>query len=179
MNLLPQVIDKISLFDNEREVTLMLVDPGIQEADEETKGVITEMFLTLTSNSSAIKFEWLTNALRELAYYSSKPVLFRVNQGEDFSVAIELEEGRDFTGFALTIRKADDGTLLSPADTLGDSYSNEPVQYAYINDLSLASDEFFKVHVLLEETDSNDLANGNAVTLLTEAWLLVGANIDA
>ena len=179
MNLLPQVIDKVRLFENEREITLMLVDPNVQNANDQTKGVLSEMFLTLDDNSAAIKREWLTEALRSIAYYNEMPPFFRVNRGEDFSIAIDLEQGRDFTGFALTIRRADDGTLLSPDDTQGDSYSDAATQYAYINDLALTEKEFFKVNVLVEETDTENLANGNAVTLLTPAWLLVGASIDA
>jgi hypothetical protein len=157
----------------------MLVDPNVQNADKSTKGVLSEMFLTLTDTSSDVKFEWLTSALRDIAYYNSTPAIFRVTRGEDFSIAIDLEEGRDFTGFNLTIRRADDNTLLSPADTQGDSYSDASTQYAYINDLALNKGEFFKVHVLVEETDNNNLANGNAVTLLTESWLLVEESIDA
>lgn len=179
MNLLPTVIDKVELFDNEREITLMLVDPNVQEASDHTKGVLSEMFMSLDDTSPDIKFEWLIDALRSIAYYDESPPLFRVNSGENFSIRIELEEGRDFTNYVLTIRKADDHTLLSPDNTDGDSYANSPVQHAYINNLSLALDEFFKVHVLVENKDGSGLASGDAVTLLTDAYLIVTDDIDA
>jgi hypothetical protein len=179
MNLLPTVIDKVELFDNEREITLMLVDPNVQNADDDTKGAISEMFLSLTDTSPDIKFEWLTDVLRSIAYYNEHPPVFRVYQGENFSIRIELEEGRDFSNYVLTIRRADDHTLLSPDDTDGDSYANAPVQYAYINNLTLSLDEFFKVHVLVENTDGTGAANGDAVTLLTNAYLIVTDSIDA
>jgi hypothetical protein len=35
----------------------------------------------------------------------------------------------------------------------------------------------FKAHVLLENTDGSNLANGDAATLLTNAYLLVDENI--
>jgi len=177
MNILSSVIDKIELFDDQREITLLLVNENVQEADDHTRGTLIEMFHTLSNASSDTKLKWLKDALRSIAYYNEKPPIFRVNRGEDFSVAIDLEEGRDFTGFVLTIRKADDNSLLSPASTAGDSYANAPTQYAYINDLSLQADDFFKVHVLLEETDGGGSASGDAVTLLTNAWLLVGEDI--
>jgi hypothetical protein len=179
MNIVTTVFDKLSIFDEATEILSMLTSEGLQNASRKLQGDIQLMFSMLDDNSSDQKLEWAKEVLQRIAYYGETPPVFRVNRGEDFSIRIELEDGRDFTGFNLTIRKADDHTLLSPDDTAGDSYANAPVQYAYINDLALQLNEFHKVHVLLEETDSNDLATGDAVTLLTDAWLLVNDQIDA
>jgi hypothetical protein len=179
MNIVTSVYDKLDLFDNSTEVLSMLTSEGVQNAPENIRGDVQLMFSMLGTDPPQEQLNWANDLLQKIAYYEEYPPVFRVNRGEDFSIRIDLEEGRDFTGFNITIRRADDHTLLSPADTEGDSYSNAPAQHAYINDLDLPLGKFFKVHVLLEETDTNNLANGNAITLLTEAWLLVNDSIDA
>jgi len=179
MNLLPTVVDKIQYFTEQRELTLLLVNPEVQEAPDDVKGGIATIFSFIDENSSDTEKKWILNLLRDIAYYGKTPPIFTVNRGEDFSIRIDLEENRDFTGFNLTIRKADTHVLLSPNDTAGDSYANAATQYALINDLALTEDTFQKVHVLLENTDGSGLANGDAATLLTEAYLIVGESIDA
>jgi hypothetical protein len=179
MNIVNSVYNKLDLFENPHEILTLLVSESVQEADSNLQADIQKLLSYLDEASSDQKFKWAKQLLSSVAYYKESPPVFRVYGGENFSIRIDLEEGRDFSGFALTIRRADNGALLSPADTLGDSHSNAPVQYAYIDNLNLISEEFFKVHVLLEETGSNDLATGNAVTLLTQAWLIVEGSIDA
>jgi hypothetical protein len=177
MNIAPFVLENVKEFSNDSEILLMLIDDAVQESAPHIRGTLAEMFKTIDANSPQIKKDWIEEILREMVYYDDSPPLFRVNRGEDFSIRIDLEEGRDFTGFNLTIRRADDSTLLSPNDTAGQSYTQAPTQYAYITDLDLTYGEVFKVHVLLENTDGSGLANGDAATLLTNAYLLVDENI--
>jgi hypothetical protein len=179
MNIVTSVYDKLDLFDNPTEVLSMLTSEGVQNAPENIRGDVQMMFSMLDDTSAQQKLDWVKDLLRSIAYYEEYPPVFRVHKGENFSIRIELEEGRDFTNYVLTIRRADDNTLLSPDDTDGDSYANSPVQHAYINNLSLTLDEFFKVHVLVENTDGTGEANGDSVTLLTNAYLIVVDNIDA
>jgi len=178
MNIVPFVFDNVKEFSNDSEILLMLIDDAVQEAPAEVRGTLAEMLKTIDANSPQVKKDWVEEILREIVYYDYIPPLFRVNQGEDFSIRIDLEQGRDFTGFNLTIRRADTSALLSPNDTAGQSYTQAPTQYAYISDLSLSQDEVFKVHVLLENTDGNDLANGDVATLLTNAYLLVDDSLE-
>lgn len=156
----------------------MLTSDNVQNAPTDLKGDVQNIFQMLGENSPTQQLEWAKDLLKSIAYYDESPLVFRVYRGEDFSIRIDLEEGRDFTGFNLTIRRADDSTILSPESTQGESYSTSPVQYAYIEDLQLQPDQFVKVHVLLEHTDGNDLANGDVATLLTSAYLIVEGSLD-
>jgi hypothetical protein len=179
MNLVTSTYEKLDLFDNPTEILTMLTSENVQEAPSELRGDLQTMFSMLDDNSSQQKLDWAQGLLRNIAYYDETPPVFRVNSGENFSIRIELEEGRDFSNYVLTIRRADTNALLSPSDTAGGSYQSAPVQNAYINNLNLPVGEFFKTHVLVENTDGSGEANGDAVTLLTNAWLLVTDSIDA
>jgi len=178
MNLVTSVYNKLDLFDNPHEILTLLTSENVQEADTNLQADIQNAFKKLDETSPNTQLEWTEDLLESVAYYDEHPLIFRVYQGEDFSIRVELEEGRDFTGFNLTIRKADDKTLLSPDDTRGETYGMSPVQYAYIIDLSLQEGQLVKTFVLLENTDGNDIANGNVATLLTTAYLLVDGSLE-
>ena len=178
MNIVTSVYDKLDLFENPHQILTLLTSENVQEADSNLQADIQNAFKKLDESSSDTQLQWTEDLLEAVAYYDEHPLVFRVYQGEDFSIRVDLEEGRDFSGFNLTIRKADDKTLLSPDDTQGESHSMSPVQYAYIVDLSLSEGQLVKVFVLLENTDGNDLANGNVATLLTTAYLLVEGSLE-
>lgn len=178
MNIVTSVYDKLDLFDKPHQILTLLTSENVQEADTNLQADIQNAFKKLDESSSDTQLQWTEDLLEAVAYYDEHPLVFRVYRGEDFSIRIDLEEGRDFSGFNLTIRKADDKTLLSPNDTQGQPYSVEPVQQAYIVDLSLSEGQLVKVFVLLENTDGNDLANGNVATLLTTAYLLVEGSLE-
>ncbi len=149
----------------------------INRQDAFTKGQINALFDFVDGVTTAQEKVDVIEVCKRLAWGES-PKIFYVNQGEDFSLQIDLEVGRDFTGYLLTIRLFVDLTILSADNVSGDSYANAPIQYITISDLSLVAGNFYKCVALLEHPDGGGLASGNAATNLTDVMLIVGTDID-
>lgn len=142
-------------------------------ANPTVQGFIVQCFRLVTGGTSTFKKNALIEAVERIAHRQESPRFFPVNEGEDFCFVVDLEEGRDFTGYWLTIRNAEDNTLLSPNNIAG---TNEDIQEVKADDLSLAEGSFYKINVLLEHGAS--AANGDAASLLADAILIVGKDID-
>jgi hypothetical protein len=148
----------------------------VTEADKtgpSTKGFIIQCFNLIDGSTSTYKKNAIIEAMERVAFRHELPKFFNVNNGEDFCFVVDLEEGRDFTGYFLTIRNAEDGVLLSPNNIAG---TDEDIQEVNADDLNLAEGSFYKINVLLEHGSGS--ANGDAATLLADAILIVGKSID-
>ncbi|KKM90018.1 hypothetical protein LCGC14_1242810 [marine sediment metagenome] len=147
----------------------------VNRKDDDTKIAVTKIFDFVDGSTTAAELLIVMDFIMEINF-GQQPKIFFVNEGEDFCLQIDLEEGRDFTGYFLTLRDAD-GNLLSPDTIAGDSYANAPIQYITISDLSLAAGNFYRVNALLEHP-AGGVASGNAASLLTKIILLVEYDID-
>lgn len=148
----------------------------INRQDAFTKGQINAIFDFVDGVTTTQEKLDVIEVCKRLAWGES-PKLFYVNQGEDFSLQIDLESGRDFTGFFLTIRQVAGMVLLSANNIAGDSFANDPIQFINISDLSLTAGNFYKCVALLEHP-AGGIASGNAATNLTDLMLIVGTDID-
>ena len=146
------------------------------EADKSNKilkGFIVQCFRLVDVTTSVFKKDVLVAFVERMAYVNNDVRFFNVNEGEDFCFTVTLEAGKDFTGYWLTIRNAEDQVLLSPDNIAGNT---DPVQNVNANDLALAAGDFYKIHVLLEH--GSTAANGDAAVLLADAILIVGQDLD-
>lgn len=173
MNIVTSVFDKLSLFNNPVELLNFLVDKEVQTAPQEMRDGVIESFRFLDDTSSQQQLEWSKDMVEDIALHETMPSLFRVFKGEDFSIQITVTPDKDFSGYVLTVRKADDGTLLSPSDTAGKPADIEPVQYAYIDDVPFNEGQIVKVNVQLEKIDGTGNTTGDAVAVITEAYLIM------
>ncbi len=148
----------------------------INRQDAFTKGQINALFDFVDGSTTAQELLDVIEVCKRLAWGES-PKMFYVNEGEDFALQIDLESGRDFTGYFMTIRQVAGMVLLSANDIAGDSYTNAPIQYITISDLTLTAGNFYKCVALLEHP-AGPIASGNAATNLTDLMLIVGTDID-
>ena len=148
----------------------------VNRQDDFTKGQVVALFDFVDGSTTAQELLDVLEVCKRLAFKEA-PKLFYVNEGEDFALQIDLESGRDFTGYFLTIRLVNGMTLLSANNIAGDSFVNAPIQYITISDLSLTAGNFYKCVALLEHP-AGGIASGNAATNLTDLMLIVGTDID-
>lgn len=177
-NLFPLVWPKITAyFSTAQQSVLAQYLSEVNRQDAFTKGQLNALFDFVDNATTAQELLDVIEVCKRLSWGES-PKIFYANEGEDFSLQIDLEEGRDFTGFLLTIRLVDGMVLLSADDIAGDSYTNAPIQYIDISDLSLTAGNFYKCVALLEHPTGGAVASGNASTNLTDVMLIVGTDID-
>lgn len=179
MSLTSDIYSKLHLFDDKVGIVSIVSSEKFDNISEDIKSDIRTIFSFLDDNSSESEITWAKELLEEIANYEQNPPIFQVYPGENFSIEIEVDSGKDFSGFNLTLRKADDLTALSPLDIQGDSDTNSPTQQIYVNDLNLDPQTFIKALALLEEPDGNGKATGESVSLLTEVWLIIEDKIDS
>lgn len=146
--------------------------------DKELLGAVSEILNRVDINTDAYDKAIVVDILKEVGYHRDTPAIFRVNEGEDFCLKIELEPDKSFEGFNLVARNAKTGALISDPDLMGQTYEDAPIQSVTITDLPFEEGGFYRVHVLLEHPDGGGSASGNASTLLTEATLIVYEEID-
>jgi len=173
-HIIPLVHDKVHFFPDTNRIWQALTQ--VNRKDYDTKLAITRVFDYIDVSTTAAELQVAEDLLMEVSF-GQQPKIFFVNEGEDFCLQIDLEAGRDFTGYLLTLRDVD-GNLLSPNNIAGDSYANAPIQYITISDLSLTAGNFYRVNALLEHPDGFNLASGNAASLLTKVVLVVEYDID-
>jgi hypothetical protein len=179
MNVILYIFDKLQYFAAYRDLLMMLTSANFATASDRIKGYIAELFRRVDENTDDYDKQLVIEAVREIAFHGKEPAIFRVNEGEDFCLKVDLEPGRSFQGFNLVARDARTGLLLSDGSVMGMSYDEAPVQAVTIYDLPFAAGGFYRVHVLLEHPDTNQLASGDASTLLTDAILIVYQDIDS
>lgn len=176
-NIFPLVWGTItSYFSQAQQTKLLQYLSQINKLDSYVKGQLVSIFEFVDGNTTAQEKLDAIEVCKRLAF-NEAPKIFYVNEGEDFSLQIDLEEGRSFINYFLTIRLAVDLTLLTANDIAGDSYANAPIQYIDIADLSLSSGNFYKCVALVEHPAAG-VASGNAATNLTDLILIVGSSID-
>ncbi len=147
----------------------------VNRKDDDTKIAVTKIFDFIDGGTSDADLLIVMDFMMEINF-GQQPKVFFVNEGEDFSLRIDLEAEADFTGFFLTIRDVD-GVLLSADDIDGDSYANAPIQYITITDLSLTAGIFYRANALVEHPNG-PIASGNASSLLTKLIFIVEYDID-
>lgn len=173
-NILTLVSDKVQYFSNTTNIWLYLL--RVNRQDAATKELVVQIFDVIDGTTTSAQLDVAEQIIREIAF-NYQPKLFAVNEGEDFCLQIDLEVGRDFTGYMLTARTADTLTLISENNIAGDSYANAPTQDINCPDLSLTPGDYYHCVALLEHP-SGGIASGDAATKLTDFYLIVLPTID-
>ena len=120
-------------------------------------------------NGTTSEYEKTTilRCLEQVSLFENTPVIFVVNQGEDFAFEVDLEEGKTFEGYGLRVYNAQDGQPLGPAVQGTDA----DLQDVPVTDLDLPNNHVYRCHVVLESGSPSSV-------LLTEAFLIVEDTID-
>jgi hypothetical protein len=101
-------------------------------------------------------------------------LLYEVNKGESFNVAITKDDNDDWTPYIITIRDDDTGLLLSSGI---DNATNAGVQYILLDNYSLPSGKFHKLRISLE-LSTDGVANGDVFTTIGHIYLLTSKDVD-
>lgn len=167
-NIIPYVLNNLPNFGVEQNnVLLMLVSPPVTSADGFTQGALVKMLKKITPLTSTYEKETVIRCIEKIAFFGETPVIFIVNQGEDFAFEVDLEAGKTFEGYGLRAYNAEDGAPLGPA-VEGTDADKQDVP---VNNLSLPNHHVYRCHVVLE-------AGAPSSVLLTEAFLIVEDTID-
>lgn len=168
MNLLLHTYDKLILFGaRQNEMLSYLMSPNINMADDFTRGAIVKMFRMLTPTTTAYDLTTVIRCVESLALLHTTPVIFIVNQGEDFAFEVRLEAGKSFVGYTLQAYNAQTGLALGP----GIAGTSAPTQDVPVLNLPFAAGRTYRVHVVLQKTTPSNV-------LLTEAFVIVEDTID-
>ena len=178
MNLLVTHYDKLDYFGNQKVLLTSLLLDVQRKGDDQIKGLFAEALHLVDENTDDYDKNLILDFLKRVSYKFERPVILRVNAGEDFCLEVDLEPGRDFSGFNIVIRNAKTGALLSSSNKLGTTYEEAPKQSATVANLPLAPGSFAKLHLTLEHPDETGNASGIGSTLLTDCLVLVGESIN-
>lgn len=124
-------------------------------------------FLTRTD----IIYEYLST----VAINEQRAYLFIAQRGADYLIEIDKQDETDMGNYAITLRSAEDRRLLSVDDYKGSAAAVEKLP---LMNLDLQAPGFYKTQVLLEHT-TNGVANGDALSLLFNMYILVTDTVDA
>lgn len=132
------------------------------------------LFTRITAQTSRVSLDNIYDALVRAVLYDGLVKVFRVNEGEDFSLNIEKYPQDNYTGFMIVARENKTNQILSEIK----EGTDDSIQSLKFTDLDLEAGEFFKVRVQLEIPDGGGTA-GDATTLLCSVYFIVGLDLDA
>lgn len=139
--------------------------------DHEKKDLIF-LFSKINNTTTIESLHTITTWVTEIFTYNYPFCMFKVNQGEDFKIILELEE--TVSGYALTARENITGKLVSDLST---QLTTSKFQEVIFNDLDLEADQFYKIQFQLEELSNNE-PSGDGVTLLGTSYFIVLKNLN-
>lgn len=161
--------------ETEQDYILNLVDFGSLDLSPEDKYILLKIIRTIDENSSQTKKDYIIDIFEKIFVRDNPPNFYIINAGEDFTLTIRKTKSQDFTGSELLIRNAADGSALSPLDNDGDNTTEQTIT---ITDLSLASDDFYKLNVVTEAPNGQGDASGDVLNLLDQIYMYVGEDVD-
>lgn len=134
---------------------------------EDTKTNIKYLFSRIDKTTETSVLNNIYDCVTYAMFYGEPVRVYRVNQGENFTLVIEPKPEDDYTGFDIVARDNNTNTILAQIPG-----SDEPEQpLAFIN-LDLEAGGFYKVRIQLEDS-------GDGISLLDSIYLIVNLNIDA
>lgn len=152
-----------------------MVDFSSLSLNEEDRYILLKIIRSIDSNTAQVKKDYIIDIFEKVFVRTTPPNFYIVNEGEDFNLTIRLRQDDDFTGTILLIRNAEDGTSLSDITQAGTSDSEQVVS---IEDISLASGNFYKLWILTESPNGQSEASGNGLNLIDTIYIYVDEDID-
>lgn len=169
MNIIIQTYDKIGNFaGSETRLLTNLMSSAFSKADSFTKGAVARMIRLTTPATNPYELQTILRCVDEIVLFGKTPVIFMVNEGEDFAFEVDLAPGKSFSGYGLQAFNAETGISLGP-EVAGSSAAKQDVP---VIDLDLPMGHTYRTHVVL--TSNGEPSN----VLITEAFLIVDDNID-
>lgn len=162
---------KLNLFTSAQRIDIIshLTPSVFNSLDEEEQSAIKYLFTWIGSETSKRSIALVYDCLMTAVLYKEPIRVFRVHQGENFTLVIEPEQGDNYTGYTLVGREHITNKLL--ASKAGTAGTNQHLDFV---DLDLEKKEFYKVRIQLEESSTP----GDGVSLLGSVYFVVVLNID-
>jgi hypothetical protein len=143
------------------------------QCPDEEQNMIVYLFSKLSGYDTEERDTVYDFVLRRLLF-NCFALLYEVNKGESFNVAITKDDNDDWTPYIITVRDDDTGLLLSSGI---DYATNEGAQYILLDNYSLSSGKFHKLRISLESI-TNGVANGDVFSTIGHIYLLTSKNVD-
>ncbi len=163
---------KLYLFTKSQRIDIIshVTFEKFEQLPEQEQADIKYLFTRINSDTSRKSLDLVYDCLIRAVLYDGIIKVFRVNQGENFDLVIELEEGDDYAPYDIVARENETNQLLA-GPKAGTDASDQILNFV---DLPLAAGEFYKVRIQLEEP--NDPEDG--VSLLASVYFIVILNVD-
>lgn len=137
---------------------------------EQEQNDIKYLFTKISTDTSKESLDLVYDCLIRAALFDGIIKVFKVNQGENFKLVIEPEEGDNYTGYNIVARENKTGKILSEVLT----GSDQAQQHLDFINLDLEAPNLYKVRIQLED-QSNP---GDGISLLAVVYFAVLLNID-
>ena len=164
---------KLHLFTREQRIDIIShVRPAVFDSlPEEEQNDLRYLFTRITSDTSKKSLDLVYDCLMRSVLFDGIIKVFKVNQGENFKIVVEPEEGDNYAPYFITVRENDTDALLSiPKE--GTNHANQTLEF---ENFPLEKGEFYKARIQLEESP----ASGDGVALLGTVYFIVLYNVDS
>lgn len=176
--LITSYFSHLEKFSSRTAVLLALSGQEINNLSDQEKGQLRQLARYLSDSSTATEIKWVEDLILDAANTGELLPIYTVHEGESLDLAVNLEEGRDLTGKALTIRRADNKQNITGCVVMGDTSANKSIQRIPIRDCPLSAGSFYKVYLGAECVNDQGEPNGDVDIHLGTVILVVDQNID-
>lgn len=143
----------------------------LQESDQNN---IKYLFFQLSTSTPKSTVDALYQCVMELILFDDPLFMFKVNEGQSFTLNIEKDVG-EYDGLKIVARENITKELLT--SPVLDPVNNGVDSLKFI-DLPLSGGGFYKVNILLE-LESNGQASGDVETPVGSVYFIVGQDQDS
>jgi len=156
-------------FTPEQRVKLVttVTEDKFNALNESTKTDIKYLFSRINSLTQRGVLNNIFDCITYAMFYGEPVRVYRVNEGEDFTLVIEPDPEDDYTGYDIVAIDNETNDILAQAT--GTSLYEQPLEF---EDLPLEAGGFYKIRIQLEQASV-------AISLLDSIYLIVNLKIDA
>lgn len=161
---------KLHLFTRSQRIDIMshVSETAFKNLAEQEQNDIKYLFTKINSDTSKKSLDLVYDCLIRAILFDGIIKVFRVNEGENFDLVLELEDGDDYAPYDIVARDNETGAILAGPKP----GNNNEEQILNFVDLDLPAGEFYKVRIQLEDDP------GDGVSLLASVYFIVILNID-
>jgi len=165
--------NKLNLFTRAQRIDILshVTTEKFYSLSAQEQNDIKYLFTRINQDTSKKSLDIVYDCLIRTVLYDGVIKVFKVNQGENFQLIIEPEDGDDYAPYNIVARENETNEVLSSIV----AGTNQQEQILPFVNLDLEAGEFYKVRVQLEEPSTP----GDGVSLLASVYFIVILNVDS
>jgi len=169
----------------------IVTEERFSKVEESLQNDIIYLFLQIDADTSEQTLRNVADCLIRTVLFTEDVWIFRVSEGEGFTIGITFPETGNSTVFSdgiLVAREDTKGTIISTTidnsmfPTGEETIDGELVTILSgminVSDLSLGGDMFYKIRAQVESRNTDGTPTGEASVKIGSFYLIVGSNID-